>query len=562
MKPIQRLLFPAALLLAAGWLALPARAQQVLAAPLAIDQNSLLYHTNVATSNALVGLNWQSYRGVPISNTNGTPVGSDGRGPFGQQSPDTIAAASPQQFRGLSTISGIPVQATTNVNTNLNFYANVPVLNWPHTTSDGTPSGPVLYVLRAAQVGAPYFAQQVSFYFGAVIPPPTTDENGKALAAGDNLVYWLQQPYTNNLTNATPYYWSPNARAVFAVQAGGIDITWQKSTPTNGIPSDTNNYALVGNFYYRLFKVHYLVSGAAIKPPQKMYWTEGGYQQSGHPITIPQDRVSLVNVVYNQNFPKYSIPGDTTTQIPVTNTLWFSQTPPLLIRADNVEGRVFVELLGELNADGVTRRFLGFEIVDVYKEPSPTDVTVNLGDRVPAFQDGSDDSYLDPSPIQNLLQSFYYQQNNANGALPTLWATRETHNLTDFEVHWLIQGVAGLEWPYVFDRYHEVWPSDLTKYVDYIRPAASTPAQAALTPVQLPSAEAPSIAYQDPLDQVRAFLDSSGTFYTMLDAAHPAHRTLLQFNSSANIAFERVFSFLDVDLKSPALFSNSVAVNL
>ena len=95
-----------------------------------------------------------------------------------------------------------------------------------------------------------------------------------------------------------------------------------------------------------------------------------------------------------------------------------------------------------------------------------------------------------------------------------------------------------------------------------MRPATESSADAKLTAVQLPAAEAPSIAYQDALDQPRAFLESSGLFYTMLDLAYPAHRTLLQFLSGGNVSYERVFSWLDVGLKSTPLFSNSVAVNL
>ena len=458
MKPIQRILLGVALTLGAGGVSRPP-AQQVLTPPLQYDQTLLLYHTLMAGSNFTVGMNWQSHPGVPLSSTAGAPPGSDGRAPVQQQLPDSTSPPTTNQYRGFLASAGIAVQGTTNLlNGNLSFSANVASLNWPHSTSDGTVNGQVVFVLRSARVGAPYLGQQVSFYFGAVIPPPPNDENGIPLPDGDNLTYWLHQPFTNNTTNVIPYYWSPNAQAVFAVQAGGIDITWEKAAPTNVLPLDFTNYVTNNGLFYRLYKSHYLVSGAAVKPPQKIYWTEGLYQQTGHLVNVPQDRVQFVNVVYNQNFPQIVTPGDTNNPIPVTNTLWFSGSSPFAIHADNIEGRVFVELLAESNPDGVTRRFLGFEIVDVYKEPIPSDITVNLGDRVGAYQDGRDDSYLDPSPIQNLTLSYYYQQTHQTGVFSTLWATRETFDLNDFEVHWLITGVAGLEWPYVFDRYHEVWP--------------------------------------------------------------------------------------------------------
>ena len=86
-----------------------------------------------------------------------------------------------------------------------------------------------------------------------------------------------------------------------------------------------------------------------------------------------------------------------------TRTLWFDSTRGQIL-AYNVEGRVFVEMLGELNADGVTRRFLGFEIVDVFKQATPQDVTVNLGERVPAYANGQDDSALYPSPVNTAFR--------------------------------------------------------------------------------------------------------------------------------------------------------------
>ena len=140
---------------------------------------------------------------------------------------------------------------------------------------------------------------------------------------------------------------------------------------------------------------------------------------------------------------------------------------------------------------------------------------------MPAYADGSDYSNLTPSPIVNPGTSFYYQQQAPNSSQVTLWATQQTKNLNDFQAYWLISGVAGLQWPYLFDRYHVVWPTNSTDYVNYLRPLVSTAAQAAMTAVQLPAAEAPSIAYQDPLDQPRAFLSSSGIFYTFLAPTTP-----------------------------------------
>src|SRR5205807_447182 len=120
----------------------------------------------------------------------------------------------------------------------------------------------------------------------------------------------------------------------------------------------------------------------------------------------------------------------------------------------------------------------------------------------------------------------------------------------DFQSYWLVGGVAGLQWPLLFDRYHEYWPGDPSHYVNYARPYVANATLAAQTAVQLPASEAPSIAYQDsfPGNASPAFLNS-GLFYTFLTPDQPAHRTLLQFFSGNNVAYERVFSWLDYGLK-------------
>ncbi|HXR06181.1 MAG TPA: hypothetical protein VN765_02560, partial [Candidatus Acidoferrum sp.] len=464
--------------------------------------------------------------------------------------------------------SAIPAAGTTNLNSANSFSANATAINWPRGTSDNTPNGAVLAILRSAQVGAPYFAQQVSYFFGSVVPQPTVDENGLQLPSGASLTYWLPQPYTSGVVSNLPYYWSPNAQAVFATQAGAIDITWQKAVPANSQPADyatnSGNYLVVGSLYYRLYKVHYIVSGAAVKTPQKMYWTEGGHTGTGQPVTVPQADVSVVNVIYNNTFPQYVIPGDIVSSPPTTNTLWLDHNVNE-IKADNVEGRVFVELLGNFNPDGVTRRFLGFEIVDVFEEPAPVDITVNLGRTVPAYGNGQDDSNLQPSPFLTSGASgtsFYYEQQIANSTRPVLWAIHETKNINDFQMYWQIQGVAGLEWPYVFDRYHEVWPADPAAYVHYLRPLVSSAAQAALTAVQMPGSEAATITDQDLLPPPLGAVLSGNAFYTYLDQQHPAHRTLLQFIQGPNVSYERIFSWLDGSIQSNALLATSVATNL
>ena len=103
---------------------------------------------------------------------------------------------------------------------------------------------------------------------------------------------------------------------------------------------------------------------------------------------------------------EYKAPG----QIPITNpddpnrqpleetrTLWYDRQLGQIL-AYNLEGRVFVELLGDQNPDGRTRKHLGIEIVDVVKQPDAAPVSVDLGELLTAYQnDTPDDADLFPS---------------------------------------------------------------------------------------------------------------------------------------------------------------------
>ncbi|MCI0540764.1 MAG: hypothetical protein L0Z50_36660, partial [Verrucomicrobiales bacterium] len=441
-------------------------------------------------------------------------------------------------------------------------------------------AGAVKASLRSAMIGAPYLGQHVTFLFGQIIPVPDTDETGTLFPEGTSKEdYWRAEPHSTDQHAAARYYWSNHKKAVFANQAGPIEVTWRRAAPSSeGVPpadyvGNESNYFAEGGNYYRLFKTSYVVSGSSVKPARTIYWTAQTFAELGKPVTVPSGRVRRVNIVYNSNFPatatqQYFAVGESTESNLGANgfrTLWYENNQ---IQAYNLQGRVFVELLGD--GPETEREHLGFEVVDVLQQPTPEDVTVELGDRLPAFSDGQSDSHLTPDPLLS-ARDYVYQD-----ALPepdVFYATRETQNLNDVLVHWLEEGEMGLLWPERFVRYKQVWPSDPARYSHYVRQAAETDAEAELTAVKLPSANAPVIAYQDPLDTDRARLTPDSRFYTLLDEDFPAHRTLLRFNSGANVAFERVFSWLDQTLKanqdrpsgddgSEGPFSDSVATSL
>ena len=212
--------------------------------------------------------------------------------------------------------------------------------------------------------------------------------------------YWQTKPYAFTSTGTTnaSYYWSPHAGKVYASQPGPISITWMRTDyvtgqPTNYITGGVTNYYQNGGNYFRLYTVNYIVSGSAVKPPKKLYWTENIFRALGKPVAVPTARVGAVAFAYNQNFPstvteqdRYVAPGETnpngtTNQVlHELRTLWYDQGA---ILSYNREGRVFMELLGDLHTDGVTREPLGFEIVDVIQNPTPLDKVSELGELIP-----------------------------------------------------------------------------------------------------------------------------------------------------------------------------------
>src|SRR5262249_23017386 len=154
----------------------------------------------------------------------------------------------------------------------------------------------------------------------------------------------------------------------------------------------------------------------------------------GHAVPVPS--AVTVNIVFNSTFQPSVTNGDTAPLVDpthATNTLWLGRSHEL--RADNLTGRVFLEMLGAKNGDG-TIPFLGFEILDVFSDPVPVDINVELGTRIPAYQDNRDDSQLTIAPFQTQAQ-FYYRQAIPNSPNITLYAVHETSNLNDFESYWL-----------------------------------------------------------------------------------------------------------------------------
>lgn len=525
--------------LAAGSMLFAALVQPAIVQAAQVDQNAAMYSPSYQR-----GVNYSSARGVP-----GKPnafAGSDGRAPAG---------ATPTQFMGIVTYGAVVIPRTNAVlQPGRNFEQNAAVdnLDLPR----GTSGGQVTMVLRSSQAGAATLSQAVSFYMGSIIAPPSTDENGVLLTNVTPAQYWEAQPYTNAVISDAGYYYSPHARQVFATVTGPIQVTWRKFDA--GVSAGNTNKVTIGGLEYALTNVSYVVSGAAVKTPRKMYWTEKSFGGTGKAVSVPGGTVGAVYFAYNPALPRtvstefddgYSGAGEGTTNSTLSElrTIWYDPTQGLIL-AYNAEGRVFMELLGDTTPSG-GREFLGFEIVDVFQQPVAQLVTAELGEKISAYGSGKSDSELLPSPVQSTLSgSYLYTDSSGSSGRTEYYAAAETKNPNDVLVHWLEAGVVGLRWPLVYNRYQQIWPEDPAKYSHYLRPSVATATAAAETAVQLSANNSPAIQYQDPLDYPRATVDESARFYTYLEENQPVHRTLLRFNSGTSVAFERVLSSLSVNL--------------
>lgn len=536
-------------------------------------------------------VNLSSFRGVPLSNVKDTPAGSDGRAPaIGSQLPPFPSGApTVRQFQSIMAFGGGvriggPDTSPPTLNTNQSLVANAVSLNLPRLGG----SKPT-HVLLRARIGSPVVARGVDFLFGSIIPVPDTDEFGTLLSSRNFRPedYWAAEPHSTNNHAGAPYYWSPNARVVFATKPGAVEIVWRKVQGDGRAPgttaSPTNSVLEVGQ-YYTLFTKKVLVSGSLIKPSRTIYWTQGDFTKVGKPVSVPGNRVSDIEVAYNDQVPsrvakEYEgsipvVPNNGTNVLQETRTLWFDRSTSQIL-AYNAEGRVFVELLGDANPDKRSRKHLGFEIVDILQQPTPQNLVVELGERLwpyglPRtvrtnsfdFADASaGGSNLIPDVLPKLGDRFVEVNSPSSGQAKELYAIRETKNQNDALVFWLEEGVEGLLWPRVFARYTMIWPTDVTDYSHYLRPTVISAAEAKATGMIMDAANAPLLLYQDAPEQPRAFLEPDLTFYTHLTDTYPAHRSLLRYTSGSKMLFERVFSWLDANFVATN-WTGTVVTNL
>ena len=507
-------------------------------------------------------------------NLGGVAPGNIGDANFGAGTTGTPAAG----------VTVAPVQGATRTSPNLgNTAADTRLSSVLGTVMAGSSTNRKVTVDLAVQAGQRYRLQLL------FAEPPESKKGFNVLVGGSVVVPNLVpgsylQGFTTNLATkgggvVVSHAFVASAGTV-RVELDGAGVTsaaiTDKSPALCGLTlerltdaADTSTpYAVqTSGFWYAAVKQRLVVSASMVKPSKPFYWTQGEFQKTGKPVLVPGNRVGDIKVVYNEQIPERvekehqsSSLITVTNAIPETRTLWFDKTTSQIL-SYNREGRVFVELLGDVKADG-TRFHLGYEIVDVLRQPTPQDVRVDIGDKIRPFANPARDATgLYPEVVQAIGPQFVESAPTGNDSPMTMYAIRETLNLNDLQVFWMEVGDQGLRWPRTLSRYEVRWPADSARYSHYVRPWVATEDEAVLTAVRLEQKNIPVLLYQDPLDQERAKLTVDLLFYTYLTPRQPAHRSLLRYSTDKGPVFERVFSWLDANLKATN-WAGTMATNL
>lgn len=381
--------------------------------------------------------------------------------------------------------------------------------------------------------------------------------------------------FCQEIHSSDGYHYSYSAKAVFAIQAGPVGITWKESSGTTEQPDgDVNvDWVKVKKKYYKLYNNKYLISSSSVKPVKKYFWNvEPNY--NGPQLMLP-DGVTNLDIVYNMNFPRRYLNNDHNKGVTDTRrhkTLWVETNGALkILRSINVSGRVFVEILGAVR-DGVPKH-LGFEVVDVYQTSVPDDRVVFLGEKLLPYEDPNKiDASLSmafegnsptehPKAFMNVFEGKinYYAIDETNISSDG----NDSNNVLAF---WNQLGMANLNWPVKHVSYEFKWPEKLGDYSHYVRPNLGE-SDSEKTAIQLPTENAPIVQYQDKdaqnLDRAK-IMKENYRFVSWLGPENDqieTHRTLVRYTSQkGGVRYERIFSWLDksINVDNPVINTKQV----
>ena len=419
-------------------------------------------------------------------------------------------------------------------------------------------------VLQRASIGTTFASGVPRYFLGDRMTPPLTYLNSSGVMVTAAADLWRAEPVrpeeiiTNpsglplkDSTGATiantggviipalaagtyeSFYYSDHAKSVFAYQPGQVQVWWRSR-----VPDGSGNYLLV--------KETFSVSSATTHPVRTLYWTEKGF--NGPRVTIPGGRIVTVNPVYSNVFPstvttEYTTPGASPPADPNAQpaaelrTVWFEKNNGVgELHAYNVSGRIFVEYLGPVSADG-THEFLGADIVEVSQAATSTTRTVNLGEEIrPAIEDRT----LSALPVgDNGSVNYYGSVSRPDGSL-AYYAERENTIEDRVVFYWLesldaaIPPASGLapglllDWPKYLHKYLQVWPDNVDSFAHYTVGADGSSLDNG-TGLKFEGGKIPALIFQDDLEQDEAAIDAVSQRLLVGLGGDQMNRTLLKF---------------------------------
>lgn len=406
--------------------------------------------------------------------------------------------------------------------------------------------------------------------------------DGTTITLSGNADQMIATSTTVSFDPHLPFYYSPHADAVFAKQAGTVEIFWVTSAPQGGS--------------WKFRRETFTVSGTSQGETRTIFWTEKSF--NGPRVTVPGGRIDRVNPIYNPIVPatvsvEYVPVGEVVNPDPNTQpaaekrTLWFEKIGGnAQLAAYNQEGRILVEYLG-LEISPGKHEFLGADVVELVRRPNPAQVTTKLGNRVlpheampPANGLAVPDADTDliASPVRNIGSetgfSFYGEQGLPDGRL-AYWAERENLNPDRIVFYWLEDSAAAIQlpgasnadvtlaWPKYQDRYLFVWPTGLGEFAHVTTdPSGST----AATGLQFDADSQPEIVFQDDGTQTESGFDADTQrlILNLANSGDGSNRTLLKFSNGGQVWYQALYSqaedrqgYLEAD-GAPAIISTGL----
>lgn len=209
-------------------------------------------------------------------------------------------------------------------------------------------------------VGSTMLGQPVTVILGSNV---TLAGNANASVSGSTPI---------PITPATSFYYSPHAEKAFASQAGRVTVTWITRSPDGS-----------GNYLTK--PEDFAVSTNTKRPVRTIFWSEGAFD--GPKVQITDNRITTVNPAYYNLVPKavaqeVTIPGYNPLA-PNLTTLSFDKFSGIgELHAYNVEGRIFIEYLGDVRLGNDIYEFIGSDVVELVRVPTANYVTVHLGQEI------------------------------------------------------------------------------------------------------------------------------------------------------------------------------------